>query len=71
MTHGDRPRHTGTDPLCEDFMTTANFWFDENSLKQALLTVPDLRHSSLTLGLSVDMSWSTGINFNDITLGGQ
>lgn len=50
----------------QDFMTTANFWFDQNSLKQALLTVPDLRHSSLTLGLSVDMSWSTGINFNNV-----
>ncbi len=53
----------------QDFMTTANFWFDQNSLKQALLTVPDLRHSSLTLGLSVDMSWSTGINFNNVILG--
>ena len=53
----------------QDFMTTANFWFDQNSLKQALLTVPDLRHSSLTLGLSVDMSWSTGISFEDIELG--
>lgn len=53
----------------QDFMTTANFWFDQNSLKQALLTVPDLRHSSLTLGLSVDMSWSTGINFSNVILG--
>ncbi len=53
----------------QDFMTTANFWFDKNSLKQALLTVPDLRHSSLTLGLSVDMNWSTGITFTDVILG--
>lgn len=53
----------------QDFMTTANFWFDQNSLKQALLTVPDLRHSSLTLGLSVDMNWSTGITFGDVILG--
>lgn len=53
----------------QDFMTTANFWFDANSLKQALLTVPDLRHSSLTLGLSVDMSWSTGLTFDDVILG--
>ncbi len=53
----------------QDFMTTANFWFNENSLKQALLTVPDLRHSSLTLGLSVDMNWSTGITFTDVILG--
>ena len=53
----------------QDFMTTANFWFDDKSLKQALLTVPDLRHSSLTLGLSVDMSWSTGITFDNVILG--
>ena len=53
----------------QDFMTTANFWFNENSLHEALLTVPDLRHSSLTLGLSVDMSWSTGITFDNVILG--
>lgn len=53
----------------QDFMTTANFWFGETSLHEALLTVPDLHHSSLTLGLSVDMNWSTGINFNDVILG--
>lgn len=53
----------------QDFMTTANFWFDTNSLHEALLTVPDLRHSSLTLGLSVDMNWSTGLNFSDVILG--
>ena len=53
----------------QDFMTTANFWFNENSLHEALLTVPDLRHSSLTLGLSVDMNWSTGITFDDVILG--
>ena len=53
----------------QDFMTTANFWFGENSLKEALLTVPDLRYSSLTLGLSVDMNWSTGISFENVILG--
>ena len=53
----------------QDFMTTANFWFGENSLHEALLTVPDLRHSSLTLGLSVDMNWSTGITFDNVILG--
>ena len=55
----------------QDFMTTANFWFNANSLHEALLTVPDLRHSSLTLGLSVDMSWSTGITFDNVILGGN
>ena len=53
----------------QDFMTTANFWFGENSLHEALLTVPDLRHSALTLGLSVDMNWSTGLTFENVVLG--
>jgi hypothetical protein len=33
--------------------------------------VPDLRYSSLTLGLSVDLKWSTGLNFENIILGGE
>ena len=53
----------------QDFMTTANFWFNETSLHEALLTVPDLRHNSLTLGLSVDINWSTGLTFSDVILG--
>jgi len=55
----------------QDYMTTANFWFDTNSLHEALLTVPDLRHSTLTLGLSVDMNWSTGLTFDNIILGDE
>ena len=53
----------------QDFMTTANFVIGENSLKHAYMTVPDLRYSALTLGLSVDIQWSTGLNFGDIILG--
>lgn len=53
----------------QDYMTTANFVIGENSLKSAYLTVPDLRSSSLTLGLSVDIKWETGINFGDVVLG--
>jgi hypothetical protein len=55
----------------QDYMTTAEFVIGENSLKHALLTVPDLRYSSMTLGLSVDIKWSTGLNFNNIILGGN
>ena len=53
----------------QDFMTTANFWFGEESLHEALLTVPDMRNISLTLGLSVDMNWSTGLTFENVILG--
>ncbi len=53
----------------QDYMTSANFVIGENSLKHAYMTVPDLRYSSLTLGLSVDIQWSTGIDFGDVILG--
>ena len=55
----------------QDYMTSANFVIGENSLKHAYLTVPDLRYSSLTLGLSVDIHWETGIDFGDVVLGGE
>ena len=55
----------------QDYMTTVNFVIGENSLKHAYLTTPDLRYSALTLGLSVDLKWSTGIDFGDVVLGGE
>lgn len=55
----------------QDHMTTANFKFDTYSLQHAYLTVPDLRSSSVTLGLSVDLQWSTGLTFDGITIGGD
>ena len=55
----------------QDHMTTANFKIGVNSLKYAYLTVPDLRSSSVTLGLSVDLQWSAGLVFDDILLGGE
>lgn len=54
----------------QDHMTIANFKIGEHSLKYAYLTVPDLRSSSVTLGLSVDLEWSEGIEFDDVLLGG-
>ena len=55
----------------QDYMTSVNFVIGENSLKHAYLTTPDLRYSALTLGLSVDIKWSTGIDFGDVVLGGE
>lgn len=55
----------------QDYMTTANFKIGEYSLQYAYLTVPDLRSSSVTLGLSVDMNWSTGLTFNNVIIGGN
>ena len=55
----------------QDFMTSVTFKLGVNSLKYAYFTVPDLRSSSLSLGLSVDMKWETGINYSDVILGGN
>ena len=55
----------------QDYMTSVNFKIGEYSLQHAYLTVPDLRYSALTLGLSVDMNWETGIDFGDIVIGGD
>ncbi|MBP5505583.1 MAG: hypothetical protein J6X89_05735 [Bacteroidales bacterium] len=53
----------------QDFMTTAVFAIGENSLKNAYVTVPDLRSSEISLGLSVDIKWETGLSFDNIILG--
>lgn len=53
----------------QDFMTTANFVIGENSLKHAYSTVPDLRSSQLSLGLSVDLHWQSGLTFDNVVLG--
>ena len=45
----------------QDFTTTANFTI--KSLKNAYVTIPDLRASKLQLGLSVDLTWQTGLTF--------
>lgn len=55
----------------QDYMTTANFVLNKYSLQHALVSVPDLRSSQISLGLSVDLSWSTGLSFNDVILGGD
>ena len=47
----------------QDFMTTANFKIGANSLKNAFVTVPDLRSSQTSLGLSVDLKWLPGLEF--------
>lgn len=55
----------------QSFKTEAHFFLTENSLKYAYVTVPDLRSTELSLGLSVDVSWHSGINFSRIELGGM
>ena len=47
----------------QDFMTTATFKIGANSLKNAFITVPDLRSTQASLGLSVDLNWREGLSF--------
>jgi hypothetical protein len=50
----------------QDFMTTATFKIGLNSLKSAYVTVPDLRSSQTSLGLSVNLEWQTGLDFETL-----
>lgn len=45
-----------------DYQTTLNLTI--KSLKNAYNTIPDLRSTKLQFGLSVDLAWKTGIEFN-------
>ncbi len=47
----------------QDFVTNATFRINENSLQNAYYSVPDLRASQMSLGLSVDLQWIPGINY--------
>lgn len=53
----------------QDYKTVASFVIGQNSLKSALVSVPDLRSSQLSLGLSVDLQWRQGLTFDDVVLG--
>ena len=48
----------------QDYLTSATFKIGQNSLKSAYTTIPDLRASQISLGLSVDLQWRPGLNFN-------
>ena len=52
----------------QDFLTKATFRIGENSLKYAYYTVPDLASSQMSFGLSVDLSWQSGYEY-DIEFG--
>ena len=47
----------------QDFMTTAAFKIGNTSLKNAFVTMPDLRSTQSSLGLSVNLDWQTGLSF--------
>lgn len=63
--NGRYPVKAGSDNnrvFIQDYTTTANFTI--NSLKNAYVTIPDLRATKLQLGLSVDLKWQSGLTYN-------
>ncbi len=54
----------------QDYMTEAQFVLGKESLQHAMTSVPDLRSTQISLGLSVDLYWSTGMKFENVVLGG-
>ena len=54
----------------QDYMTKANLILGKDALKHAYVTVPDLRSSQISLGVSIDMEWESGLAF-DVILGGE
>lgn len=50
----------------QDFMTTAVFKLSADALKKAYYTMPDLRTSNMSLGLSVDLQWESGYVVDDL-----
>ena len=53
---------TATSVFQQDYKTTARFTV--GSLKNAYSVVPDLRSPKLEFGLSVDLDWKNGMDFN-------
>ena len=55
--------------IVQDYRTTVTFKIGPNSLQYAYLTVPDLRSSNMTLGLSVDIQWKQGLIYDEVVVG--
>ena len=53
----------------QDYKTVANFVISKTSLQHALVSVPNLRSGQISVGLSVDVTWETGLQFKDVILG--
>ena len=48
----------------QNFVTSATFTLDENSLKHAYVSIPNLASTQMSLGLSVDLKWHSGFTYN-------
>lgn len=55
-----------SDVFKQDYTTTATLTI--SSLKNAYNTIPDLRASKLSLGLTVDLTWEAGMVFDNVEI---
>lgn len=53
----------------QDYVTEANFVITKKTLQNALVAVPDLRTTQISLGLNVDLTWRQGLVFNNVPVG--
>lgn len=61
--YGDRfPANNVERVFIQDYTTIANFTIQ--NLKNAYVTIPDLRVAQLQLGLSVDLQWRAGVTYD-------
>ena len=78
MATDTEKQKTGTQVFKQDFTTTANLTINKNEgttsggstvyeqgLANAYNVLPDLRTPKLSLGMSVDLNWQTGMTFNE------
>ena len=47
----------------QDYVTDVKFKFSKESLKHAYVTMPDLRAGQISLGMSVDLKWEAGMEY--------
>ena len=47
----------------QDYVTNATLVLKQDALKHAYMSVPDLRSNQVSLGVSVDIKWETGLSF--------
>lgn len=52
----------------QDYKTSATLKLTADCLKHAYVTVPDLRSSQISLGVSIDLDWEPGLAF-DVNMG--
>ena len=55
----------------QDYKTSVTFTLGQYSLQYAYVTLPNLKASQVSLGLSVDITWENGLDFGSVTLGGD